>query len=107
MGIDCKGVKGIIPRGPSKNVEAYLQETGRAGTDSGECVAFLFYHGILLNHVHLDIKCFIKTKECRRMTLMKHFDVDAVNVQVPHKCCDIYVATSDRGQADCSSIIKH
>lgn len=31
MGIDCKGVHRIIHYGPSKNVEAYLQETGRAG----------------------------------------------------------------------------
>ena len=107
MGINCKGVKRIIHYGPPKNVEAYLQETGRVGRDSGESVAFLLYHGILLNHVHSDIKCFIKTKECRRMTLMKHFDADAVNIEIPHKCCDIRAASCDCGQADCSSYCNY
>ena len=74
MGVDCKGVKTIIHFGPSKNLESYVQETGRAGRDGGESVAFLLYYGVLLNHVHSDIKSFIKTKECRRNTLMKHFD---------------------------------
>ena len=90
MGVDYKGVKTIIHYGPSKNLESYVQETGLAGRDGGESVAFLLYHGVLLNHVHPDIKSFIKTKECRRTTLMKHFDADAVNNEVPHKCCDIF-----------------
>ena len=30
MGVDCKGVYRIINFGPSKNIEAYIQETGRA-----------------------------------------------------------------------------
>lgn len=107
MGINCKGVQRVIHYGPSKNVEAYVQETGRAGRDSGESVAFLLYHGVLLNHVHSDIKSFIKTKECRRMTLMKHFDADAVNIEIPHKCCDICAASCDCGQPDCFSYCKY
>ena len=46
MGLHCKGVKRKIHYGPSKNVEAYVQETGRAGRDCGESVACLLYHGI-------------------------------------------------------------
>ena len=107
MGVDCKGVKTIIHYGPSKNLESYVQETGRAGRDGGESVAFLLYHGVLLNHVHSDIKGFIKTKECRRTTLMKHFDADAVNIEVPHKCCDICAQSCDCGQVDCSSYCNY
>ena len=33
MGVDCKGVYHTIHFGPSKNIEAYIQETGRAGRD--------------------------------------------------------------------------
>ena len=89
MGVDCKGVKRIIHYGPSKNVQSYVQETGRAGRDGGESVAFLLCHGVLLNHVHSDIKNFIKTEECRRATLLKHFDADAVDIDVPYMCCDM------------------
>ena len=107
MGVDCKGVKRIIHYGPSKNLESYVQETGRAGRDGGESVAFLLYHGVLLNHVHSDIKSFIKTKECRRATLMKHFDADAVYIDVPHMCCDICAKSCDCGQVDCSNYCKY
>ena len=69
--------------------------------------AFLLYHGVLLNHVHSDIKSFIKAKECRRATLMKHFDADAVNIEVPHKCCDICAKSCNCGQVDCSSYCNY
>ena len=107
MGIDCKGVKRIIHYRPSKNVEAFVQETGRAGRACDESVAFLLYHGILLNHVHSDIKYFIKTKECRRMTLVKHFNADTVTIEVPHKCCDICAASCACEWADCSTYSRY
>ena len=44
MGVDCKGVKTIIHYGSYKNLESYVQETGRAGRDGGESVAFLLYN---------------------------------------------------------------
>ena len=107
IGVDCKGVKGIIHYGPSKNLESYVQETGRVGRDVGESVTFLLYHSVLLNHVHSDIKSFIKTKECRRATLMKHFDADAVYIDVPHMCCDICAKSCVCGQVDCSNYCKY
>ena len=102
MGVDCKGVQRIIHYGPSKTIEAYIQETGRAGRDGSKSVAFLLYRGVLLNHVDADIKCFVKSKECRRKALMKHFTVESVEVEVPHDCCDICAASCDCGRPDCS-----
>ncbi|EDO29588.1 predicted protein, partial [Nematostella vectensis] len=43
MGVDCKGVKRVIHYGPSKSVEAYIQETNRAGRDGSNSVAYLLY----------------------------------------------------------------
>ena len=39
MGVDCKGVHRTIHYGLSKNIEAYIQETGRAGRDGEQSVA--------------------------------------------------------------------
>ena len=33
MGVNCKGVSRVIHFGPSKSIEAYLQESGRCGRD--------------------------------------------------------------------------
>ena len=33
MGVDCKKVSRTIHFGPAKNVESYMQESGRAGRD--------------------------------------------------------------------------
>ena len=47
MGVDCKGVHRIVHFGPSKTVEAYVQETGRAGRDGVQSMAYILYHRIL------------------------------------------------------------
>lgn len=66
MGVDCEGVHRVIHFGPSKNMDSYVQETGRAGRDGHQSVAYVLYHGVMLNHM----KPFIKTEECRRKTLL-------------------------------------
>ena len=88
MGVDCRGVHRVIHFGPSKNVEAYVQETGRAGRDGQQSIAYVLYHGVMLNHVDANIKSFIKTEECRRETLLKHFESVSLYPEKPHLCCD-------------------
>ncbi|XP_044167085.1 ATP-dependent DNA helicase RecQ-like [Acropora millepora] len=46
MGVNCKGVSRVIHFGPSKSIEAYLQETGRCGRDGEQSDALLLYNGI-------------------------------------------------------------
>lgn len=60
MGIDCKGVYRTIQFGPSKSIEAYIQETGQAARDGNQSVACHIYQGILLNHVDNDMKEYVK-----------------------------------------------
>ena len=55
MGVDCEGVYQTIHFGPSKYIEAYIYETGRAGRDGKQSVVFVIYQGILLNHVDKDM----------------------------------------------------
>ena len=37
MGVNCQGVRRVIHFGPSKTIEAYIQESGRCGRDGEEC----------------------------------------------------------------------
>ena len=71
-GVDWKGVHRVIHCGPAKNVESYIQETGRAGRDGAQSAVYISYHGILLAHVDGHMKQYVKTNHCRRNELLKH-----------------------------------
>ncbi|XP_078355691.1 bifunctional 3'-5' exonuclease/ATP-dependent helicase WRN-like [Oculina patagonica] len=88
MGIDCKEVHRTVHFGPAKNVEAYMQESGRAGRDGKKSTAYILYQSLQLGHVERDIKNFLYLKSCRRKFLMDFFDVQC-SPKVPlHLCCD-------------------
>ncbi len=44
MGVNCKGVQRVIHFGPSKTIEAYIQESGRCGREGEESYAILLYN---------------------------------------------------------------
>jgi len=107
MGVDCKGVHRIVHYGPSKTMEAYVQETGRAGRDGEQSIAYILYHGILLNHVEGQIKSFVKTSECRRQALMRHFDAALMQPEKAHLCCDNCSIGCKCGMTDCGTYAKY
>ena len=55
MGVDCKQVHRTVHFRKEKNVECYMQESGRAGRDGAQSTAFLLYQGMQLMHVDKDI----------------------------------------------------
>ena len=74
MGVDSKGVSTVVHFGPSKNVQSYIQETGRAGRNGTHSNAFLFYSSLLLRHVDNDMKSYVKIEGCRREFLLSFFE---------------------------------
>ena len=93
MGVNCKCVKRVIHFGPSKSIEAYIQESGRAGRDGQPSTALLLYQSLMLLHVEKDMKDYVKGKyDCRRTFLMEHFNEKAVKAQTAIStgiCCDV------------------
>ena len=107
MGVDCRGVHRVIHFGPSKNVEAYVQETGRAGRDGNQSIAYVLYHGVMLSHVDAHMKSFIKTEECRRKMLMNHFESVSLYPEQPHLCCDNCATKCKCGMPHTDNITKY
>ncbi|XP_032219208.2 ATP-dependent DNA helicase Q-like 2 [Nematostella vectensis] len=104
MGIDCKCVHRTIHFGPSKNCEAFIQETGRAGRDGKSSFSYLLYKGIMLNHLERDIKEYVKATTCRRQVLMKHFSKNHIVFSGDlHACCDNCAKACECGSENCES----
>jgi hypothetical protein len=103
MGVDCKNVSRVIHFGPAKNVEAYMQETGRAGRDGSKSVVYLLYQSLQLLHVGKDMKEYLKLNEteCRRKFLLQFFDTHYSWQHPLHLCCDNCSLLCKCGQEDC------
>ena len=91
MGVNCNGVTRVIHFGPSKSIEAYMQESGRCGRNGEQSDVLLFYNGINVKAADSDMKNYIKATTCRRRLLLHHFGVQTCQSDSPtgHMCCDI------------------
>jgi ATP-dependent DNA helicase RecQ len=103
MGVDSKGVTNVVHFGPSKNVESYIQETGRAGRGGTHGNAFLLYSSLLLRHVDKDMKSYVKTECCRREFLLSFFEParSVVKPSPDHLCCDSCALKCKCGLTNC------
>lgn len=90
MGVNCRGVHRVIHFGPSKNIECYVQECGRAGRDGEPSVCVLLHNGLLRAHCRDDIKIYTTSNdECRRQQIFKHFPGNFTSHVDGHNCCDV------------------
>ena len=90
MGINCPDVHHIIHFGPPDDVEAYIQETGRAGRDgSSSCARLLITKGWkrfvdenMMNYIEND-------SLCRRMVLFDQTEDQINDFKRPCMCLNI------------------
>jgi len=118
MGVDKADVRTVIHRDCAPSVEAYLQESGRAGRDGEQSRAILLWgpedesalaraktdadKNRLLSLLHYARD----TANCRRHSLLALLDFDAKG-EVPEKhCCDVCEKEADGELREESSILN-
>ena len=75
MGIDKANVRRVVHWGPSRSLEAYYQEAGRAGRDGRHALCTVLWRPADLAHTATDpaMKRFLTGHGCRRRTLLGYF----------------------------------
>ena len=90
MGIDCPNVRQVIHVGSPNDMEAYVQETGRAGRDGLPALALLLRKSTD-RYIDKAMTNYISNgSTCRRDTLFRNFDgYSHVDLGVSCLCCDV------------------
>ena len=101
MGVDILGCSNVILYGPPKTIIDFVQQTGRCGRDGSSCLALILCNQYQLGSVDQEVKDIIKTKECRRQSILNHFlsssELKALKSDIKHTCCDLCTEICDCG----------
>jgi len=102
MGVDKADVRTVIHRDCAPSVEAYLQESGRAGRDGEQSKAILLWgpddeaaiercksNPYALSRLSVLLNYAKETKKCRRHSLLALLNYDSGGEVPENICCDI------------------
>jgi ATP-dependent DNA helicase RecQ len=116
MGVDKADVRTVIHRDCAPSIEAYLQESGRAGRDGEQSKAILLWgpeDELALKRAKTEadkqrltalLNYSKDTSRCRRHALLEMLDFNA-NGEVPEKhCCDVCEALVAEGDGKSNSL---
>jgi ATP-dependent DNA helicase RecQ len=119
MGIDKPDVRFVAHAGTPKSIEAYYQETGRAGRDGDDAVAVMYWSAgdFVLARSRIDeveearragerkrldaLAGLVETGSCRRALLLRHFGEDP-----PETCGNCDNCIEAPGVHDCTELAR-
>jgi ATP-dependent DNA helicase RecQ len=118
MGVDKADVRTVIHRDCAPSVEAYLQESGRAGRDGSQSKAILLWgpdDKISLNRAKTEtdrrrlsglLDYARDITQCRRETLLKMLNFDGNGESPETQCCDVCEHEASAALREESSVLS-
>ena len=104
MGVNYKGLNNILHYGPPKDLDAFIQQLGRAGRDGTQSYQMLIYNGRHLRKLEEDMMKYVQNNEiCRRRQLLGAYDSIPCEGIVNHLCCDICSKNCQCDDVNCES----
>ena len=89
MGVNLRDVRQVIHYGPSRQVDDFVQEMGRAGRDGKPAKSLLFFTGHQLKTCEDTMKLYANGNDCLHKVLLAKFGATASSTNVAHDCCVI------------------
>ena len=92
MGLDFPNIRRVVHWGSPPDVEAYVQETGRAGRDGLPATVELFSSVTTHGYTGENMKEFytLNRDRCRRRYILQFFDSEDLGSAISGcKCCDL------------------
>ena len=97
MGVDIKNIRNVVHITPPYTIQAYFQETGRAGRDGQPATAVLHYNNrdIAKNKTGMQeaVRTFCQSEfECLRKIMLTSLDTDQKYIKPlnpKHLCCGV------------------
>jgi len=117
MGVDKADIRTVIHRDCAPSVEAYLQESGRAGRDGKQSRAFLLWgpnDRAILRRAKTDAdKARVSrlldyardTTRCRRRALLEMLDYHVTDESPENRCCDVCEKQTGTGLREEASVL--
>ena len=107
MRIDCKELYSVIHFGPPKNLEFYLQDSGRIGRNGSPSKSLVLYNPFLCSACDSPMRLFLHSETCRRVQISVSFPKSSENCFVSGcKCCDICCLSCKCGSESCGSWLE-
>ena len=91
MGLDIDNIELVIHYGSAMDIDDFLQETGRASRQShvkATSIVLLYPRCLCSQHISSEMKEVLRTKTCRRESILKHYMESQKPVFPLHDCCD-------------------
>lgn len=90
MGVNFRSVKYVINYGPSKDINGFVQQFGRAGRDEELAMALLLFNGKQCRKLDEDMKTYPQNKEtCCRDIILSAYKSKSDPKRLRLMCCNI------------------